>query len=544
MPPRYRLASCIARTGEQKERMNETSIMAGLSDLASAHKLRPIKALFDDEPNRLQFLSIQAPGLYADLSKQKVDEKSLALLLQLAKVKNLSGFFTAMAEGKIVNLTENRAAQHMALRAPADLPMQALGQDISADVQNQRRKMRRFADQMREGNITGTTGRALRTIIHIGIGGSELGPRLLAQALYRHRAPAMELRFAANLDAAEINDALQGCDPETTLITVVSKTFTTRETLANAKMARAWLVQHLGKDAPAKHMIAVSSNRAAGQKFGIKSDNVFALNDWVGGRFSLWSAVGISLMAALQEGAFEDLLAGAAAMDRHVLQTPVAQNAPLLSGLIQYWNCNFAHLQGRTIVPYAARLALLPSYLQQLIMESNGKNIGVDGKPAGQTASPVIFGAEGTNAQHAFFQYLHQGPAIVPVDFIGVGQDQENNPGHHHAVLANMLAQSRALMCGAGAKADAPHKMFEGNRPSTTLLLDALSPFSLGALLSFYEHETVAQAVMCGLNPFDQWGVELGKHVAFDLENRLENADTKGMDPSTAALIKKIAKPS
>ncbi|PHS28957.1 MAG: glucose-6-phosphate isomerase [Robiginitomaculum sp.] len=523
--------------------MSEKTIINTLSKLAATPSSSSLIRLFDDEPSRLQRLSIQAPGLYADFSKQKVDEKSLNALLAYAEARNLGGFFAAMRAGEVVNPTEHRAAQHMALRAPKGENFTALGTNISETVANERARMRAFADDIRNGKRQGVTGRAIRTLVHIGIGGSDLGPRLLMQALKRYHAPGIDLRFAANLDAADINDALSGCDPEATLVIVVSKSFSTAETLANAQVARAWLVQHLGEDAPTLHMAAVSTNLAATADFGITDDNVFAMHDWVGGRYSLWSSVGLSVMAALKEGAFEDMLAGAAAMDAHALTTPVAQNAPLLSGLIQFWNRNFLHMQSRAIVPYAARLALLPSYLQQLIMESNGKSVRADGTPADLVASPVIFGAEGTNAQHAFFQQLHQGPDPASVDFIGFIADQEHNPGHHHGVLANMLAQSRALMGGSPAPKDAPHKNFTGNRPSTTLLMDALSPFSLGALLAFYEHETVTQAVLCGINPFDQWGVELGKHVALEVLSHLEKNTTQGMDASTAALIKRITHP-
>ena len=520
--------------------MSDKTIISRLSDQAVRLAAHPLTSLFDNEPQRMHRLSVQAPGLYADFSKQKVDEKSLNALLDFAEAKNLTGFFAAMRAGAVVNQSENRAAQHMALRAPKSASFVALGINISNTVAAERVRMRAFVDKIRNGQLKGITGRALRNLVHIGIGGSDLGPRLLAQALKRYHAPGIDLRFAANLDAADINDALSGCDPETTLVIVVSKSFATAETLANARVARAWLVQHMGADAPAQHMAAISTNLAATADFGIQDENVFAMHDWVGGRYSLWSSVGLSVMAVLNEGVFEDLLAGAAAMDDHALRMPVAQNAPLLSGLIQFWNRNFLNMTARAIVPYAARLSLLPSYLQQLIMESNGKSVRADGTPADLVASPLIFGAEGTNAQHAFFQQLHQGPDPVPVDFIGFTQDQEHNPGHHRGVLANMLAQSRALMSGSPAPKDAPYKDFPGNRPSTTLLMEALSPFSLGALLAFYEHETVAQAVLCNINPFDQWGVELGKHVALEVLSHLEKNTTQGMDPSTAALIKRI----
>ncbi len=523
--------------------MNEKSIMVELSDLAARLSTHALVTVFDDDPQRINNLGIQAPGMFADFSKQRIDKKALDCLLKLAELRDLTGFFARMRAGDTVNTSESRAAQHMALRAPEGARSLAQGKTIAPLVEAERNKMRLFANKLRAGKIKGITGRPISTLVHVGIGGSDLGPRLLAQALRRFSAPGITLRFAANLDAADINDALEGCDPETTMVVVVSKTFSTRETLANANVARAWLVQHLGENASSKHMIAVSSNLAAIREFGIAPDNVFTMYDWVGGRYSLWSAVGLSLMAGLKEGAFDEVLAGAAAMDTHALNTPVRTNAPLLSGLISYWNQNFLGMQTRAIVPYASRLALLPSYLQQLIMESNGKSVQAAGAPADHAASPIVFGAEGTNAQHAFFQHLHQGRHPVPVDFIGFVQDQEHNPSQHRGVLANMLGQSRALMIGTQGDNIEPQKTMPGNRPSTTLLLDALSPFCLGALLAFYEHETVTLAVLCGVNPFDQWGVELGKHVALDLQGRLENADTDGIDPSTTALIERITKP-
>ena len=508
---------------------------------------RSLCALFDEDAARLDRLGHDCPGLYADFSKQKVDARSLDALVAFAHSRDLPGFFKAMADGKPVNASEGRPALHMALR--------------DSDGSAGRDAMTGFADKLRSGALKGVTGRAIHTLVHIGIGGSDLGPRLLAAALKRFRQPGISVRFAANLDAADINDALSGCDPEATMVVVVSKSFKTLETLANARVARAWLVQHLGETAPARQMMAISSNLEATRAFGIDDAHVLAMPEGAGGRYSLWSAVGVSVMAALHEGAFDDLLAGAAAMDAHVLNTPLAQNAPLVSGLIQFWNRNFLGLRARAIVPYGARLALLPHYLQQLIMESNGKAVQSDGRPARFAASKVIFGAEGTNAQHAFFQQLHQGPDPVPVDFIGFIADQEHNPAQHSGLLANMLAQARALMTGrplapieAQMRADgmdesaiavlAPQQAMPGDRPSTTLLMDALSPYCLGALIAFFEHETVTQAVLCGINPFDQWGVELGKSVALEVQERLQTHSTTGMDASTAALIDKITKVS
>ncbi len=523
--------------------MKSDPVITALSTLARELSSRPLCALFDEDARRMARLGLACPGLYADLSKQKVDVRALDQLFAYAEARDVAGFFKKMAAGEPVNASEGRPALHMALRDPGE----SAGRDA----------MRRFADKLRAGEITGVTGRAIHTLVHIGIGGSDLGPRLLAAALHRYRQLGISLRFAANLDAADINDALSGCDPEATMVVVVSKSFTTSETLANARVARAWLVQHLGEKAPARQMMAISSNLEATRAFGLDDAHVLAMPEGAGGRYSLWSAVGVSVMAALQDGAFDDLLAGAAAMDAHVLNTPLSRNGPMLSGLIQFWNRNFLDRRARAIVPYGARLALLPHYLQQLIMESNGKAVGAGGQPAPFAASKVIFGAEGTNAQHAFFQQLHQGPDPVPVDFIGFIADQEHNPAQHSGVLANMLAQARALMTGrptaaiaAQLRADgrsedavavlAPQKAMPGDRPSTTLLLDALSPYCLGALIAFYEHETVTQAVLCGINPFDQWGVELGKSVALDVQARLQEGNTQGMDPSTATLIRKI----
>ncbi len=537
--------------------MTEMNIDQTLLNTARRLSATPLADLFDDEPDRMDRFALHLPGMMTDFSKQKVDENTLDELLALEKKRNVCGFLKKMAKGDPVNTSEGRAAQHMALRAPEGAACFADGKPISADIKAIRVRMEKFCEDLRAGRIAGVSGRPIRTLVHIGIGGSDLGPRLAIEALVRSAEPGIEVRFAANVDAADINDALQGCDPEATMIIVASKSFATPETLANARVARAWLVQHLGKEAPARHMLAISSNTARVRAFGIDADNIFPMQTYVGGRYSLWSSVGLCIMARLGVAAFNALLEGAAAMDRHVLETDAAHNGPVLSALINYWNLNYLDLSARAIIPYATRLALLPNYLQQLIMESNGKAVAADGTPAKGVASAAVFGAEGSNAQHAFFQQLHQGPATIPVDFIGVVADQEHNPAQHKTLLCNMLAQSRALMIGRSeeetaaqmraAKEDesrietlAPQKTFPGSRPSTTILLDALSPFCLGALLAFYEHETVAIAALAGINPFDQWGVEMGKTVALAIETAIDDADTSALDPSTARLLDRI----
>ena len=491
--------------------------------------------LFADK-DRLSKMSLTVGKIYADFSKQSVDDDTLNILMKLAAACDLAGWRERFLSGERINVSEDRAVLHPALRGYDS------GADIKDAVAKMRIRMAGYADKIRaEGEF--------ENIVHIGIGGSDLGPRLVADAFEATVDKALNLVFAENVDGASINDALEGLDPSKTLVVVVSKSFGTQETKMNADAAREWLLA-AGCD-PARHVIAVSANPKRAVDFGISPDNIFDFWEWVGGRYSVWSAVGLSLQIAFGPDAFDEFLGGAAAMDKHFAEADFAQNLPVLMALIGVWNRNALDYQSLAVIPYSRRLRKFSAFLQQLEMESNGKAIGRDGKPAGLTC-PVIWGDEGTNGQHAFFQWLHQGASVAPVDFVAVAADHEGRPAHHKALLANCIAQSEALMIGKTEevvraelgdhpKADelALQKTFFGNRPSTTLLLEDLSPESVGTLIALYEHKVFVQGVIWGVNSFDQWGVELGKVLATQVLSDLDGGDGQH-DPSTTALIARI----
>lgn len=498
-----------------------------------------ILSLFKDE-NRAVRMSYQVGSLFADFSKQRIDTDTHVTLLELAAEAGVEKWRAKLFSGEAINTTENRAVLHPALRGVG-------GDDgVKKQVREMRTRMREFADKIR-------LEKRFRAVVHIGIGGSDLGPRLCADALAANNELALDLRFAENVDGASINDALAGLDPQTTLVIAVSKTFTTQETLMNVTAAREWLRAGIG-DRASSHMIAVSANRDGAQAFGVASDQIFDFWDWVGGRYSLWSAVGLSLQIAYGPDVFDELLAGAAEMDLHFRDEPMENNLPVMMALTSIWNRNFLDYPSQAIISYARRLRKFPAFLQQLEMESNGKSVTRDGKEAVPTC-PIIWGDEGTNGQHAFFQLLHQGTRGAPVDFIGVLEDAENRPDHHRALLANLFAQSEALMVGKDAKtvrqeleaqgfseneirALVPHKMFPGNRPSTTILVDRLDARALGNLIALYEHKVFVASVIWNINAFDQWGVELGKVLAKTILSELgDDGALDHHDASTAHLI-------
>ena len=498
-----------------------------------------IAALFETEPNRLARLTVEAAGLTLDLSKQSWTAGGLDACLALAEAADLAAARAALFGGEAVNNSEGRAVLHPALRAPDGVRYAAAGEPVSAAVEAGRAKMKRLADDIASGAIRGATGKPFATVLHIGIGGSDLGPRLVWEALKPLDAP-IALRFAANVDPAEIAAALDGLDPETTLVVAVSKTFTTQETLANAEAARAWLRNALGEAGARKHLAAVSAAPDKAAAFGIDPDRVFAFWDWVGGRFSLWSAVGLSCAIALGWDRFDALLKGAAAMDAHFLEAPMGSNAPVLLALAQIWNRNGLARCARAVVPYAQRLRLLPAFLQQLEMESNGKRVDRLGRPVRRATAPVVFGDAGTNGQHAFFQLLHQGTDVIPVEFVAVAEASEGSPGMQAKLLANCLAQAEALMIGQAGEVVPPHRTFPGNRPSTLIAMERLTPETLGALIALYEHKTFVEGVIWGINSFDQWGVELGKTLAARILPELEGGARGGHDPSTAAWVGRL----
>lgn len=506
-----------------------TAIAAEAARLAKV----PLISLFDADPRRANAFTFTAPHLRLDLSKQRLDAGALDALLALARAANFDGARRALFAGDLVNVTENRAALHTALRAPSG----------PAEVQETQARMRAFARELA----------GVDAVVHLGIGGSDLGPRLVYEALKQHRRRDIALRFAANIDGADIADALDGLDPARTLIVVVSKTFTTLETISNANVARAWLGSN-----PNDRLAAVTAAPDKAAAWGAPASRIFPFWDWVGGRYSIWSAVSLSLELSLQAGTIDRFRAGAADMDAHFRDAPMAENIPLLAAAAQTWNREALGRGSYAMIPYAHRLRLLPSYLQQLEMESNGKRVDRDGRPLARASAGVTWGEPGTVAQHSFFQLLHQGVEEIPVEFLLAERGGEGPGAHRTALLANALGQARALMVGkstAEAEAEmrasgtdpaeaarlAPHRTFPGDRASTLIGVDALTPEALGALIAFYEHRTFSQGVLAGINSFDQYGVELGKATASALTPALEGKPAAAdLDGSTRAWIERL----
>jgi glucose-6-phosphate isomerase len=522
---------------------------------AAAAQSRSILSLFETEAGRLEGLTVEGAGLTLDLSKQPWSMAGFVAAVVLARLAGVEQKRAELFSGAAINTSEDRAVLHPALRAARGADFWAKGEPVSAEVEEVRGRIKAFADGVRSGEITGVTGKPFTAIVHIGIGGSDLGPRLMWEAL-KPLQPRIELRFAANVDGSEIAQALAGLDAETTLVTVVSKSFTTQETMANGKGARDWLRAALGP-AGDTHLLAVSANPAAVAEFGVSQERLFAFRDWVGGRYSIWSAVGLSCAVALGADAFEAFLGGGAAMDAHFLKTPLERNAPVLLALAQVFNRNGMGRAARAVIPYSQRLRLLPAFLQQLEMESNGKRVTVEGRPVSHATAPVVFGEPGTDAQHAFFQMLHQGTDVVPVEFIGVARNDEGPSGAHKKLLSNLLAQAEALMIGrseadvrselaaTGLDEDAiaalaPQRTFPGDRPSTLIMMDRLTPQALGALIALYEHKVLVEGCLWEINSFDQWGVELGKALAGRILPELEGGPAQAHDPSTAAWIERL----
>ncbi|QGG96192.1 glucose-6-phosphate isomerase [Actinomarinicola tropica] len=504
------------------------------------------------EPGRLEAMTLDLPGIHADLSKHRATPDTLRLLAEVAERAGLRERIDAMFRGDAINTTEGRSVLHVALRAPRGEVIRVDGRDVVADVHEVLDRMRDAARRIRDGEWRGATGQPIRAIVNIGIGGSDLGPAMVVEALRTRTDPDRIHRFVSNVDGADIDWALRDLDPATTLFIVASKTFTTVETLTNARTARRWLVDALGEDAVARHFLALSTNEAEVVEFGIEPANMFGFWDWVGGRYSVGSAIGLSVMLAIGPDGFDELLAGFRAVDEHLRDAPFERNLPVLMGLLGVWYVNLFGASSHAVLPYAQELSRFPAYLQQLEMESNGKSVTLDGQRVGWSTGPVVWGEPGTNGQHAFFQLLHQGTVLVPADFIGVVEP--NHPlGHHHDLLvANLLAQTEALAAGRTAaavraegvpEALVPHKVFEGNRPTTTLLCDRLDPRTLGSLIALYEHKVLTQSVVWGINAFDQWGVELGKALATRIGPELDPASTvdpdAAHDPSTAALVRR-----
>ncbi len=481
-----------------------------------------LRAAFTQDATRFAGFSQQAPHVFADLSKNLIDAGTEQALLALARETQLEAHRDAMFAGEPINNTEQRAVKHWLLRAP-----RRAGDPDSVAVHDTLDAMLAFAEQVRADAIT--------DVVNIGIGGSDLGPQMAVAALESFAIPGKRFHFVSNIDGHELDAVLRRVRPEGTLFLVASKTFTTLETMTNARSAKAWFVQQGGQDV-ARHFAALTTNVEAARQFGIAT--TFGFWDWVGGRYSLWSAIGLPIAIAIGAQGFRELLAGAHAMDEHFRTAPLAGNLPARLGLLDVWYRNFHGFTSRSIAPYHSALRRLPAYLQQLEMESNGKGVDAQGQPLAFGTSPVLWGEPGTNGQHAYFQMLHQGTDRVPVEFIAVREPAHELPGHHELLLSNALAQAQALMQG---KADAGgHRNFAGNRPSTFFLLDALTPASLGALLALYEHRVFTSGAVWGIDSFDQWGVELGKVLATDIAQRLASGQVDGLDPSTAGLLQQL----
>ncbi len=521
-------------------------------DTAKSWQMRD---LFAEDPDRFERLSSEAAGLFLDYSKNRLDGRTLELLVQLARERGLEARRDAMFAGEKINNTENRAVLHTALRAPRGAKLTVDGQEVNADIHAVLDRVKTFTDAVRSGEWLGHTGKPITDIVNIGIGGSDLGPKMVVLALRHYAHPRLRMHFVSNVDGHDMDATLGQVDPETTLFIVASKTFTTAETMMNAQTARAWFLQHASEEALAKHFVAVSTNTEAIKTFGIDPANMFPFWDWVGGRYSVWSAIGLPVALAVGFGYFKDFLAGAHELDEHFRTAPLEQNLPALLGLIGFWNRQFLDCPSVSIAPYHQDLNRFPAYLQQLDMESNGKRVTRDGQPVDTPTCPAIWGECGTNGQHAYFQLLHQGTDVTPMDFIAALRPAHEMDNHHTALLANCFAQSEAFMKGKTAdevRADlqaqglsteeierlTPHKTFPGNRPSNTILMERLTPSTLGALIALYEHKTFVQGVIWDVNSFDQWGVELGKVLAKKIEAELAGEPAPGQhDSSTNGLI-------
>lgn len=519
-------------------RLNETAPWRALERDIDKMGDTHIAELFDAEEQRGRRMALTGGDWYLDYSKNRVTDETLGYLYDLADATQLRDHVTAMFSGEHVNPTEQRPALHTALRRPDGDQLVVDGRDVVGDVHEVLGAMRSFADRVRTGDWVGATGERIETVINVGIGGSHLGPEMTYAAL-RQFADGPAVRFVSNVDGQDMVAALAGLDPATTLFVVSSKSFTTIETITNAHTARAWCVESLGDAAVARHFVAVSTNRVEVDAFGIDTDNMFGFWDWVGGRYSVDSAIGLSLMIAIGPDGFDELLAGFHTMDQHFLTAPWSENLPATLALIGIWNSNFEAAESIAVLPYSQDLALFPAYLQQLDMESNGKSVTIADLPVRWDTGPIVWGQPGTNGQHAFYQLIHQGTRLIPCDFIGFSRSPGSPGDHHDQLMANLFAQTEALAFGRDH--DNPHRRFEGNRPTNTLLAPELTPHTLGQLIAAYEHKVFVQGSLWQINSFDQWGVELGKVMATKIGQELAHGavDTSAHDSSTNALVRR-----
>src|SRR6266536_1220657 len=535
------------KTKSSTERGAWNALVAHYQNARELH----LRRLFADDPTRGKRMTVEAVGLYLDYSKNRVTDETLKLLVQLADESRLRERIDAMFRGEKINITENRAVLHVALRAPRRASIVVDGENVVPQVHAVLDKMADFSNRVRSGAWKGHTGKRIRNVINIGIGGSDLWPVMAYEALKHYSERAMTFRFVSNVDSTDFAEAVQDLDPSETLFIDSSKTFTTLETMTNAHTARDWLLAALGGDekAVAKHFVAVSTNAAEVAKFGIDTANMFGFWDWVGGRYSMDSAIGLSTMLAIGPDNFRGMLDGFHQMDEHFRTTPFERNLPVLMGLLAFWYNDFFGAQTVAVLPYEQYLKRFPAYLQQLTMESNGKHVTLDGSKVPCDTSPVYWGEPGTNGQHSFYQLIHQGTRLIPCDFIAFYQTLNPLGRHHDILLANMFAQAEALAFGktpeevrAEGTPDwlVPHRVFEGNRPSNTILAEQLTPETLGKLVALYEHSVFVQGAVWNVNSFDQWGVELGKVLAKRIAGELDSADEPDLthDSSTNALIR------
>lgn len=534
--------------------LTQSPAWLALQDHQSIMTRLHLRELFKQDPQRFNKLSLMFNDILLDYAKQPINDETIKLLLALARQQELESWIGRMFSGEKINTTENRAVLHTALRREHSVVVD--GADILPEIKRVLRQMERFSTAVRSGKYKGYSGKTFTDVINIGIGGSDLGPVMVTEALKPYGLPHLTPHFVSNVDGTQLYETLRPLDPATTLFVIASKTFTTQETIANAESAREWFLTHGGNEkAIAKHFVAVSTNRLAVEKFGISSDNMFALWDWVGGRYSLWSAIGLPIALAIGMDNFYLLLEGAKEMDQHFASTPLEKNLPVILGLIGIWQINFLGFTSHAVLPYDQYLHRFPAYLQQLEMESNGKRITRSGEVVDYKTGSVIWGEPGTNGQHAFYQLLHQGTQAISADFLAPCQSHHSAGNHHHLLLANFFAQTEALMCGKnecevraelesqGMTNDSlekllPHKIFPGNNPTTSILFRKLDPKTLGSLIALYEHKVFVQSVIWNINPFDQWGVELGKQLAGKVLAELEqDSAVTSHDASTNGLI-------
>lgn len=533
--------------------INQTAIWAQLHQHQRCTRFLHMRDLFAQEPDRFDRMHEQLNGLLLDYSKNRITEHTLSLLIKLAETADLNDWINKMRQGEKINISENRAVLHTALRQPATATVYVNGHNIIPDVQRELMHALDFAESIRSGQYIGARGHRITDVVNIGIGGSHLGPQMVTQALRPFHDPKIHIHYVANVDSSNLDRVLEKINPAQSIFIIASKSFTTPETLLNAQAARQWFLQQgFDEDDVSRHFVAISSATEKAQAFGIAKEHIFAMFDWVGGRYSVWSTIGLSVMCAIGRQHFLAFLDGGRAMDQHFFETPFRHNIPVLLGLIGLWYSTFYATTSHAIIPYDHGLRRLPAHLQQLDMESNGKQAGRYGEHLDFDTGPVIWGEEGVNCQHAFFQLLHQGPRLISSDFIVPINSYSHFAKQHQILVANALAQTEALMRGktlaeacaelqhlTGTQRDmlAPQKVFPGNQPSNTLLLDEINPFTLGMLLAMYEHKVFVQGIIWGINSFDQWGVEYGKILATCIEPQLTNQEPLAHDASTNGLI-------